>query len=73
MEKRIKELEYFLKEKDNFINNLENEKKKFLTKNKQLEIEYNNINEKLNQMDSESKEQINKKRKINKRIWIKNI
>ena len=71
MEKRIKELENLLKEKDNIINNLQNERKEFLNKNKKLNIEYNNIKEKLNQMNSETKEQISKKEKLIKEYEIK--
>ena len=47
----------YFKDKDNIINNLENERKEFLNKNKKLKIEYNNIKEKLNQMNLKSKEQ----------------
>ena len=71
MEKRIKDLENILNDKDNIINNLENEKKQFLNKNKKLNIEYNKIKEKLNQMDSESKEQINKREKLIKEYELK--
>jgi len=60
-----------LKEKENIINNLQNEKKEFLYKNKQLNIEYNNINEQLNKMNLESKEQLNKKEKIIKELELK--
>ena len=71
MEKRIKELENLLKEKDNIIDNLKNEKKEFLNKNEQLKIEYNKINEKLNQMNSELREQVSKKEKIIKEYELK--
>ena len=71
MEKRVKELENLLKEKDNFINNLEDERKDFVNKNKQLKIEYNYIKEKLNQMNLESKEQINKRENLIKEYKIK--
>ena len=64
MKKRIKELEYLLKGKDNTINNLEN-------KNKQLNFEYNNINEKLNKINLESREQIRKREKIIKEYELK--
>ena len=60
-----------MKEKENIINNLQNEKKEFLYKNKQLNIEYNNINEQLNKMNLESKEQLNKKEKIIKELELK--
>ena len=39
-------------------------KKEFLIKNKELKVEYNNINEILNKMNSELKELIIKKEKI---------
>ena len=71
LEKRIKELEKSLKEKDNIIQSLKNEKEEFLLKNKQLKIEYNNINKKLNQIISESKEQKNKNEKIIKEYELK--
>ena len=71
MEKRIKELENLLKEKDNIIDNLKNEKEEFLKKNEQLKIEYNKIKEKLNKMNLESKEQIRKKEKIIKEYELK--
>jgi len=64
LKKRIKELEYLLKGKNNTINNLEN-------KNKQLNFEYNNINEKLNKINLESREQIRKKEKIIKEYELK--
>ena len=60
-----------MKEKDNVILNLLNERKEFLNKNKKLEIEYNNINEKLNQIYTESKDQINKREKIIKEYELK--
>ena len=55
MKTRIKELENLLKEKDNIIHNLENERKEFLNKNKKLKIEYNNLNEKLNKWNQNQK------------------
>ena len=67
MEKRIKELENLLKEKDNIIQNLKDEGKKLYSENNQLKIKYN----KLNQTNSELKEQINKKEKIIKENELK--
>ena len=71
MRERIKELEQLLKEKENAIQNLGNEIKEFFYKNKQLEIEYNKINEKLNRMNSELKEQLMKKETIIKEYKLK--
>ena len=71
MRERIKELEQLLKEKDNAIQNLGDEIKEFLYKNRKLEIEYNKINEKLNRMNSELKEQLMKKERIIKEYKLK--
>jgi len=71
LNKRIKELEESLKEKDIIINDLKNENKKSLIQNNQLNIEKNNINEKLNKILLESNEQINKKEKIIKQYELK--
>ena len=57
-------MEESLKEKDNIINNLTNEKNL-------LKIENNNINEKLNKMNLETKEQIKKKEKLIKEYELK--
>jgi len=70
LNKRIKELEESLKEKDIIINNLENENKKLSIKNNQLNTEKKNINEKLNKIMLESNEQINKKEKIIKQYEL---
>ena len=71
MNKRIKELEESLKEKDIIINDLEDKNKKLPIKNDQLNIEKNNTNEKLNDIISESNEQINKREKIIKQYELK--
>ena len=71
LKRRLTELEKSLKEKDNIIKNLKNERKEKLNKNKKLNIENNNINKKLSQMNSESKEQIDKKEKIIKECKLK--
>ena len=56
-----------MKEKDNIIQNLENERKEFLNK----KLEFNHINEKLYQMDLESKEQKIKNEKKIKEYELK--
>ena len=71
MKTRIQELYSLLNEKDNIIKCLENERKEFLNENKKLKIELNNINEKSNQIASESIEQISKNEKIIKEYELK--
>ena len=50
---------------------MEGEGKEFLNKNKKLEIEFHHINNKLNKMDLESKEQIIKNEKTIKEYELK--
>jgi len=71
LNKRIKELEESLKERDNIINDLINENKKLSLKNNQLDIEKKNIDEKLNKIMLESNEKINQKEKIIKQYELK--
>ena len=71
MEKRIKDLENLLNEKDNIIENLKNEGKKLYSENNQIKIKYNNLFNKLNLTNLELKEQINKKEKIIKEYELK--
>ena len=71
MNKKIKELEELLKEKDIIINKLKKEKIKISLKSNQLNFEKNIINEKLNKIIFESNKKICQKEKIIKQYELK--
>jgi len=71
LNKKIKELEELLKEKDIIINKLKKEKIKISLKSNQLNFEKNIINEKLNKIIFESNKKICQKEKIIKQYELK--